>query len=133
MAIHWFAWLLWGLGIVCLIVGLFFEESELRVIFGVAGFLLLFAGLGATGQANNQNEGLASRNTQYFKVQGYKVLSAYGHEVCVAAGQHKLCLQERKDATGMKQLVMPLSNGRWAVLSGPGGGFMDAVSHAPQD
>jgi hypothetical protein len=95
-------------------------------VLGVSGYV--------SGQiADDQNSGLASRNTKYFKAQGYKVLSAYGHEVCVAAGPHKLCLQERKDATGTKQLVVPLATGKVFVVHGPASGFMDALSHAPSD
>jgi hypothetical protein len=133
MAVHWFAWLFFGLAIASLLLGLLNNASDARFAGFMAALVLAFIGVCSAGHASNQNEGLASRNINYFKAQGFRVLSAYGHKVCIAAGPHKLCLQERKDATGKKQLVAPLASGKWFVVHGPDGGFMDALSHAPPD
>jgi hypothetical protein len=133
MAVHWFAWLFFGLAIVTLLLGLLSNEGVVRFVGFGAALVLAFIGFYSVGHATQQNRGLASRNTKYFKAQGYKVLSAYGHEVCVAAGPYKKCFQESKDATGNKQLVAELANGKLFVIHGPASGFMDALSHAPQN
>jgi hypothetical protein len=131
MDVHWFAWLCFSLAMLCVVVGLLSEDGEDRRALTVVAIMFTGIGFASSGYAAKQNQGLASRNTRYFRAQGYRVISAYGHKVCVAAGPYKLCLQERKDATGKKQLVMKLADGKWILVHGPGSGFMDALSHAP--
>ncbi len=148
MAVHWFAWLSFALAVIVL-CGIFIfltaasyaeKDSEeqkdaakwfFRCLVGI--IVLLAIGVASAQHASDQNNGLGSRNARYFKAQGFKILSAYGHEVCVQAGLHKLCLQEREDATGTKQLVAQLASGKWFVIHDPGSGYMDALSHAPSD
>lgn len=148
MAVHWFAWLCFGLAGVATICFVFNVASSVEAMnhgdkaaedqyarrawwYAIGLVVIGLIGVISALQSDAQNSGLAARNTRYFKHDGYRVISAYGHKVCIAAGPHKLCLQERKDATGKKQLVEPLAHGGWALVDGPGGGFMDAVSHAP--
>lgn len=138
---HWFAYLCWSIAVlpmVCLLysLGTHHGKEGLTGFEVASGFLvvvLVIVGLYSAKLADKQNTALASRNTAYFESQGYNVLNAYGHKVCVAAGPNPVCFQERKDATGAKQLVRQLADGKWVLVHGPGSGFMDALSHAPRD
>ena len=131
MAVHWFAFLCFSIAALLLIIGFICvitdELSVGTVLLGIC-IVAAFVGCCVIGYANKQNEGLAGRNTKEFKARGYKVISAYGHKVCVAAGTYPICMQERKDATGKKQLVIKQTNDQWVVVDQS---FFAAIAQAP--
>jgi hypothetical protein len=138
MAVHWFAVLCFvvaGLSLAAFLLragwltGKDQKEDHIVTVFFVVSIIAFLTGLIVALNAKAQDTSLGSRNKKEFTSRGFNVLSAHGHSVCVKAGIYKLCLQERKDVTGKKQLVMPTTVGfGWVVINH---GFVKVVDQAP--
>lgn len=109
------SWLvLVGISVCGLFYGWGAGESEVAGPWAVVGVMFAIAAGSSIGHANQQAQGLTSRNVKFLHSQDIKFRNIDGNDFQVVLGQLPVKMTIRKDVNGAKHVYIWLANGKLA-------------------